>query len=141
MAPTKSLFRLLIIVAISCGAFSIALSALSQSYLPPELQQYLYFSSLQTGERELALVSLFIPLLVLTIVAAIGLYRFRPWARILALAITIGWLILSPLVGIIVESGWVALFSDLSTLSWGTLLAMAFWSPVSEAFMTKTATP
>lgn len=52
MAPTKSLFRLLIVISQSCGIFAVVLDQLTLPYLPLELQRFISQSLAQMGERE-----------------------------------------------------------------------------------------
>ncbi len=59
---------------------------------------------------------------------------FWPWARPLALLVTIAFVALSPLTRVFVELGWVAMFSEISTLLWGAVIALAYWSPIGAQF-------
>ncbi len=59
---TKAAFRALIIGSVSCLLFGLLLGVATESLLPAELQLYLEQSSTQEGEREIAMMSLGIPL-------------------------------------------------------------------------------
>jgi hypothetical protein len=72
---------------------------------------------------------------VATFVAFFGLWRFRPWARRLALIATVVGLLIYPLFGPVVQSGWGQLFYEIHELSWGGILALSYWSSLRERFV------
>jgi hypothetical protein len=131
---TRTSFRVLVVGSVGCMLFALLLSFLTESLLPAEHQLYLQRRAAETGERDLAMLSLGIPVLVLGLVSALGLFRLWAWARVLAVIVTAAFVALTPLVGVIVDSGWVGMFSEISTLLWGAVLAAAYWSPVSAHF-------
>jgi urea transporter len=69
-----------------------------------------------------------------TIVAIAGLLFFQPWSRTLAVSMTALSLLFYPLLGVSVQSGWAQLFLDLSTTLWGVVLAMSYFSSLSQLF-------
>jgi hypothetical protein len=68
------------------------------------------------------------------ITATVGLYRFRPWARALALASSALGFLLAALLGATSQSGLALALLDLSSTVWGACLALAYFSPLSKRF-------
>ena len=90
-------------------------------------------ATLKPGHRFLIAVSSLV-FGAIALLATVGLVLFQPWARPLALALTVVSLPLYPFIPAMVQSGWGALFLYLSTLAWGATLAMAYFSPLSVRF-------
>lgn len=132
---TKTSFRVLLVSSVACELFAIIRSSTTEGFLPAEHRVYLQKTAADVGEREIALLALGVPVLLLGILAAIGLYKFWSWARTLALAVTVLGLALFPLIKVIVELGWVGLFSDAASLLWGAVLALAYVPPIGENFV------
>jgi hypothetical protein len=63
-----------------------------------------------------------------------GLYLFRRWGRTLALWCTAGGLLLSAMMGPILSGGLETMLGELATTLWGSLLALAYFGPISTAF-------
>jgi len=76
-----------------------------------------------------------------TIVAIIGLFSFQPWSRNLAVSMTLLTLLAYPLLGVTIASGWAQLFSNLSTLLWGVVLAMSYFSSLAARFVASPTAP
>ena len=70
----------------------------------------------------------------LWLIAAVGLYFFRNWARHLYLALSFAHLALAPFSGFVVEPPLDFLFSATSLLLDGAILAMAYLLPLSANF-------
>lgn len=138
---TKTSFRVLLVSAVACELFATILSLTTEAFLPAEHLAYLQKTAANVGEREIAVLALGVPALLLGILAAIGLYKFWPWARTLAFVVTVLGVGLSPLVEVVVELGWVVMFSGAASLLWGAVLALAYFSPISENFVKAKSTP
>ena len=136
---TEHRFRMLIwaYVAFLCGA-AVA------GYFPAG-----YSEELRTAyEAEPSLVdTLPIPVvgtvvlafLALIIAGLVGMYRFRPWARPLSLWTT---LVATPALAALgpsLSSGLEAAMWELSSVFWGALLALAYFSPVANRFRADTS--
>jgi hypothetical protein len=77
----------------------------------------------------------FVLLLMVAIVASIvGLYRFKPWGRSLALWSTAVATPLAVFAGPSLSSGLESALWEVSTLLWGAILALAYYSPVASQF-------
>jgi LytS/YehU family sensor histidine kinase len=73
-------------------------------------------------------------LLVAWLTGLIGLFRFKAWARSLSLYVTLAGFFAYPFMGPSVLSGLEsALFDAVSTI-WGGILALSYFSAVSERF-------
>jgi len=77
------------------------------------------------------LAALLIPLVIAQIV---GLYLFRRWARTLSTVLTVLVWPLLLFTGPSVQSALEVVLSDVTSVLWGALLALAWASPVSRRF-------
>ena len=77
-----------------------------------------------------------IPLLFAWLAGLVGLFLIKRWGRGLSLYLTLLGLLIYPLTGPSIASGWSGGLSELAALSWGAALACAYFSPVAEAFAT-----
>jgi len=67
--------------------------------------------------------------------STIGMFFFQRWARFLSLVIVFATLILAPLTGAQLLSGASYSFYFLSTTIWGAVLAIAYFTPLSQRFV------
>lgn len=129
------LFKRLILLWWGMAIFLGIVTAVSQAYLPPELQNYLN----SEAEKELeifdyVMLGFSIVMSVVLIVASFGLYSFRPWARSLFLGASIV-LALSGLVfGPSVMSEWTGLVIHFDTILLGGLLFTMYLPPIATLF-------
>lgn len=128
-------FRFLLVTSLILGVSGFFLdSVLSNTTLE-------YLSPFQdiapTHSLSLRVTGALLALLAYTlqIIASVGLYLFRSWSRVLALvAIAMGsWA--APLVGYSVKSGAALSLMDFSTVLWGGVIAMAYYSPLRRKFI------
>ncbi|MBI3714608.1 MAG: hypothetical protein HY255_01290 [Betaproteobacteria bacterium] len=63
-----------------------------------------------------------------------GLYRFRRWARPLALIVTALTAVANISTGVAVSSGWASAFDMIANTLWGMVLALSWCSPFREIF-------
>ena len=76
---------------------------------------------------------------LLLFLSTIGLVFLRNWGRYLFLSLVVAYWISSPLFGLRVNSPFDGLLgSPLGPLS-GAILALAFWSPLAQTFVTKSS--
>lgn len=80
------------------------------------------------------LMALAIPLLFAWLAGIIGLFLTKRWARGLSLYLTLLGLLMYPVLGPSIASGWGSALKELAALLWGAILASAYLSPVAEAF-------
>lgn len=75
-------------------------------------------------------------LLGLVVASYVGLYRFRLWGRRLAVLTTLMAIPFHFPAGPVVQSALSALLLEASMISWGAILAMAYFSPLKTRFET-----
>jgi len=129
-----ALFRALILASVVTGLAGSFLDLAHPGLIPSTLSAA--FNALP-ATRQPALVAtsiLFVVTFGGTITAVIGLYYFQPWSRKLAFAMTLLGLLFDPLLGVSVRSGWAQLLVDFSTLLWGGVIGMSFFSSLSQRF-------
>lgn len=73
-------------------------------------------------------------LLSAIVAGLIGLFFFRRWGRNLSLYSTLASLCLYAFLGPTLQSPLESAFVELSTLLWGAVLALSYWSPVAARF-------
>jgi hypothetical protein len=131
------LFRALIFASVVTGLVGGSLDLIFTGLIPESLSKA--FTELPSPPM-LALVSASALVLVTfggIVAATIGLYLFQPWARPLALWMTLLGLLFHPLLGPSLQSGFAQLLLDLSSLLWGGVIAMSFVSSLSARFAPK----
>ena len=64
----------------------------------------------------------------------VGLFYFKRWARSLSLYSTLAGYLFAPLIGSSLYSGLESALSDGSSVLWGAVLALSYFSPVSQRF-------
>ena len=119
LSPSVLMFRLLIIGSVITGVLSSALDPQPQAELVVSLD-LLGFAGL-VG-------------LVISLTATAGLFMFKPWARGLALTITIANLLFYPAYWNQPHSSWSLLLVDVSSTLWGAVLAISYVSSLSRRF-------
>jgi len=128
-------FRRLLLASVALSIVSGIVSVISERFLPTVLRDYLDaqmdrdFSTL-----EIVAIIIIFPFLAVVIWNVISMYRFRPSARPIALALTALGLLFYLIVGPSVESAVAKTFAEASSMLWGAILAMMFCSPYSELF-------
>jgi hypothetical protein len=115
------------------------LAAVAASFLPGGYSDQLrtaYESEPYWLEDAPLAVVIPVVLAALTAIVAgiIGLYRLKRWGRSLSLATTVGFAFLIPFSGPMVASGLEDSLWELSSILWGAVLALAYYSPVAAGF-------
>jgi len=72
--------------------------------------------------------------MVISLIAAIGMFFFWRPARVLALIGTLLALVALPFSEPFVATGLATLFNEGSSILWGMVLALAYWSPLTQRF-------
>lgn len=73
-------------------------------------------------------------MLFLLIIATIGLWKTKKWARTLFVITTLAYIIYSPTIGDITMNAWEAMFSDMSIMLEGILIAMMYSGETKNEF-------
>ena len=134
---TRKNFRILLVLSWLLVIAGVVVSFATKNSLPSELQSYLERvenAPLTNGEIVLAVVD--ITFVVFAIVLTVGLYRFRRWAKTLLPVSYVLGLVLIPVNGPYVESGWVSILFYSGSLMDGIILALVYFSPLKEFFET-----
>ena len=127
-------YRSILVASVVCALVSAGLSLVT-TWFPPELRAYVdgvNEASLTPTDVVAGLLGLVSGLAAL--IACVGLWHFRAWGRRVAVIATVVGLLITPLFGPTVQSGWTHLFYDTGSLLWGGLLALSYWSPLGARF-------
>lgn len=132
---TPRTYRTLLTASLVLGIVGALFDVLFPSALPAAFShaQEAQDSSFSTAAMLVGAVGGLL-LLVTGIASTIGLYVFRPWAPRLALVTTaLAFLVMPPL-GATALSGWAMGLTQLGSTLWGAVLAIAYFTPLSERF-------
>ncbi len=128
-------FRVVLASSVAAAVVGIITMVLSEASLPFELQRYVSKQSAgPISARDLIMLVIWVPAMVLSLIAAIGMFFFWRPARMLALIGTLLALAAVPFSSPIVATGIATLFNEISSISWGMVLALAYWSPIATRF-------
>ena len=118
----------------------IAAYWITQPYLPEELRPYLYTISVKEPTTfDWAIIGAGMTLTVVSVVASIGVYLFRRWARWLFLWTNLIGIALSPLSGVLIASEWLSPIAYFLTYLTGGILFTMYLPPITVAFEKGTA--
>jgi hypothetical protein len=140
---SKKQFRVLLTLSLVALVASTIAGIFDSWLLPPALLDY---QRAQHGVRpkvgDLVTGFLAMPGLIAGLVALVGLYRFGPSARWLSVAAWVYmliWMCFSP--GPVLSNAVAGAFSQCSTLLFGMVLAIIYFSPAAEWFQKKKLNP
>lgn len=133
---TSTQFRALLLFSVATGLASAFIDALFPALIPEALSAAWEKEPPFDPEVETfwLLVALLVPWLLASVVSTVGLFFYWRWARPLALIVAVLGLAVSPLLGPGLASGWSSALLEASFLSWGAVLALAYWSPIGQRF-------
>lgn len=132
---TQTGFRVVLGSSIAAGLVAIIVAILSEAFLPFELQQYVSTQAASPmSPRVVVAFAIWVPAVVMTLAAAVGMYFFWRPARALALIGTLLALAALPFHEPTVETGLAIFFNEGASILWGMVLALAYWSPLAQRF-------
>ena len=135
MSITKEQFRWLVTAWVVIEILGVVVSLAGQSSLPAPLRDYLASQSeADLTASDIALVAMYIPLLIASVVCIIGLYCFWGFARPLTVFVWIVGLILQVFAGPTVESGLATSLNELAAVLTGIILAVIYITPAKVWF-------
>ena len=138
--PTTSVFRGVLIAGLMFTILVIISGFSLVETLPPKLQEYLAESEAKAPSiGDITLLALTFAALIGYVVAIVGLWKFKRWARTLYVLITLILLLSTPLFGPRVMTGWEWLFDDIEVLLSGVALAMMFSGETGKMFQSAKA--
>ena len=134
MRPTA--FRALIVCSILLGLAGSLLDFLFPGLLSTELAAAIENEPVPAlfDAHPLLVGMVTIAALVAGIASTVGLFLFRRWGRTASLWLSAAALLLYPPFGATVYSGWAASVVELSSMTWGAVLALAYFSPLAARF-------
>jgi len=132
---TRAEFRLLVLFNALLIPAAMFISTYDAFLLPPQLQSWLMSRStvLVSGVQSIGGTISFVGFVAICI-GLLGMLAFQRWARALTLWGTILIYLPMPLSGTTVLSGFAYTFDSVAALIWGSVLAAAYWAPVSAEF-------
>ena len=139
----ESRFRALLVASMALGLLGAFIDLAVPTLIPPELAAaHDDFAGSDLGMS--AAVTFGVASVVLVVgglVSLYGLWFFRRWGPRLAVGITVLAYLIYPFLGYNLSSGLASTLTDVSTLLWGIVLAMAFLPPLKERFMHAEVSP
>jgi hypothetical protein len=134
---TKTQFRVLLTASIAAMIASTVMAVLADHWLLPQhLRDYLAAHRTDRPEAgEIVINTLAVPGVLAGVIAIIGLYRFRPsarWLAVAAWAYMLAWMPFSR--SAVIESPFSGALSQCSTLLAGAVLAVIYFSPAADWF-------
>jgi hypothetical protein len=128
-------FRVVLVSSVAAGVVGLIVSILSEASLPFELQRYLARqSSGPLSGRDLIAVVIWMPAMIVTVVAAVGMFFFWRPSRLLGVIATLLALLALPFSTPTVVSGITSFFNEASSILWGIVLGLAYWSSIAGRF-------
>jgi hypothetical protein len=132
---TRTRFRFLILLSVSTSLLSVVLSFTATSHSAELAGAYAREPGPSWVEDHPWLfITGALAYILLYAAGTIGLYRFLHWARPLSLYLTLAGLLLLPVLSASLLSPLEYMLQAVSGLSWGAVLALAYWSPLSTQF-------
>ena len=116
----------LMVSAIAASAFAPHSEAL-QAAVDRESNSWLW-------RHAWASIAVYAVLVAAWLVGLVGLFRFKVWGRSLSLYSTVASVLVYPLMGSSLSWGVESSLYESSTMLWGAILAIAYFSPVSARF-------
>ena len=131
-----ALFKVVLIAGLVFQVFSIAAGLVLVNTLPPLLQNYLADvanKDVSTGYA-VFLLSYFVVNSVLMLVNYYGLWKFRSWARVLNVVLTLVTVFSLAFTGPVVMAGLAYMFFSIALILEGVLIVMMFSGEIGEKF-------
>jgi hypothetical protein len=135
-----TLFRAFIVGAFIMEWINFAILVGLPELIPLQVRQAeeAALEAIPGSHATLHLISWFL-VLITTLFGMYALYRLKPWARRFNLIVTIGGVMLFPMMTFSISSGWALVFDKLAAYMWAAALAIAYFSPIKNYFVRKTA--
>jgi hypothetical protein len=134
MPASVVLFRAVLLTSVFTGFVGGFLDNVFPSLIPASMAQAFEALPSPPPPALFGAMTLFLVTFGGMIAAVLGLYFFQPWARQLAVWMTALGLLFHPLLGVSMRSGWAQLLLEVSSVLWGSVLAMSFVSSLSSRF-------
>ncbi len=145
--PSRLLFRIIVSADLITITTGVVVALLTEPTLPVPLRDWVQLEAetVNLTPRFVVLLCVGTLMVVSLLISTVGLLLFWRFARPLYFVTTLASVLLLPLSGPEVQSGWAAMFDDLGLLLSGVVLALTYWSPLRDPFenvmRTSTAQP
>jgi hypothetical protein len=139
MKPTPYFFRVLILLSLFCRLVGICIFIFVPQMVPETLRVAdeailkAHFDLMSTPRLILEGIAV-LGFAVASIAALIGMFRFKSWARPLNVVLVLALFVVWPFFEYDLSSGLEQAFGDVANILWGAVIAMAYFSPLSELF-------
>jgi hypothetical protein len=132
---TKNQFRATVMLSMALGIVGVTTFFIGQGRLPAPLREYLETTnSAEPTALGWALFATAIPIITGGIASFVGMLRFKPWSRPLAVATWVTSILMLPLFGPTVEPGITTALYQASSVLFGGVISLAYFSPVATWF-------
>ena len=133
---TTQQFKGLLISSVILGVGAGTIDLMLPQLLPEPFASAQSLQNAAVSESSLALVqfAFAIAILICLVASSVGLYLFRSWGRPLAVGTTLAGVALLPFAGAVADSGLASAMAELSSMLWGAVLAVAYFSSLSKNF-------
>jgi hypothetical protein len=132
---TKKKFRALIALHLALSLAGLCAAFLPDNYSTALSEAYANEPISRFIDNDWFWLTLALILLTAWLAGLVGLWSFKRWGRSLSLYSTVAALIAVPLFGPTLSSGIESSLFEAATLCWGAVLALAYYSVVSEQFL------
>ena len=131
---TAASFRVLVVASIALELLGAVIDLLLPSLIPQSITSAVDGLPLSSAFENYWFIGFVLVYALAMLVASVGLIFFRRWARAICFWGSLAGFALYPLVGPMVYSGLSLAMQDLSSIMWGAVLAIAFFSPLRKQF-------
>ena len=127
---SKRSLRIMVVTDLLLVALSVIVGIMSEASLPEPLRAYEEAQAeADTTPSQWIAIAVGIPLIIAMLIACVGLLVFWGPARPLYLATVIVAILLTPLAGPYVSTGWAQAIDQASFIITGVVLAVIYFSP------------
>ena len=131
---TDSRFRQLLFLYVISSVAAIAALFLPGGYSQELSEAYYSEPEPWLAGNDWVFLGIAIPLLSASIAGFVGLFLFKAWGRTVSLYTTVASLALLLLGGPTLLSALESLLWEVATLTWGAIMALAYFSPIASRF-------
>jgi hypothetical protein len=138
MPVSSKLFRGLMIGSLALTVLAFITDLVFPRLIPEGVRfaEEVYWNEMPSGVFTFRLI-VFVAYVVASLIAFVGLYQFKRWARTANLVLTGLIILFAPAMGHILLSGVAQGLADVALLLWGAVLALAYFSSISQRFAPK----
>ena len=135
--PTLNVFRILVIASVAiafCGGFlDLVVPEMIPKSIDDAYNEYLDSRLESIGGMYIVAIALGVFIILLSI-ATFGMLKLKRWGRSLAFGGTIITFPALPALGVLVQSGWANMLSELSISLWAAAITIAYFSELKTQF-------